>query len=89
MAAYDTARLIVQALQATGGNTGDKAALADAMRATRFDGPRGPFRIDPGHQQRDPESLHLRGPAARGTASRPVVQEVIPHVQDAPNGCSL
>ena len=47
VAAYDTARLIVAALQATGGNTDDKAALAAAMRATTFDGPRGPFRIDP------------------------------------------
>ena len=47
VAAYDTARLIVEALKATGGNTDDKAALVAAMRETSFDGPRGPFRIDP------------------------------------------
>jgi len=47
VAAYDSARLIVEALKATGGRTDDKAALVAAMGKVRFNGPRGPFRIDP------------------------------------------
>ena len=47
VAAYDTARLIVSALEATGGNTDDKAALVKAMHEAEFTGARGPFRIDP------------------------------------------
>ena len=88
VAAYDTARLIVAALEATGGNTGDKEALAAAMRATRFDGPRGPFRIDPATNNVI-QNLYIFEVQKQGDGVAAVVQEVIPHVQDAPNGCSL
>ncbi len=88
VAAYDTARLIVEALQATGGNTDDKAALAAAMRAIRFDGPRGPFRIDPATNNVI-QNLYIFEVQQQGDGVAAVVQEVIPHVQDAPNGCSL
>ena len=88
VAAYDTARLIVQALQATGGNTDDKAALAAAMRATTFDGPRGPFRIDPATNNVI-QNVYIFEVQQQGDGVTAVVQEVIPHVQDAPNGCSL
>ena len=88
VAAYDTARLIVEALRATGGNTEDKAALAAAMRATRFDGPRGPFRIDPATNNVI-QNLYIFEVRKQDDGVAAVVQEVIPHVQDAPNGCSL
>ena len=88
VAAYDTARMIVAALQATGGNTDDKAALAAAMRATTFDGPRGPFRIDPATNNVI-QNLYIFEVRKQGDGVAAVVQEVIPHVQDAPNGCSL
>ena len=88
VAAYDTARLVVDALQAVGGNTGDKAALAAALRATRFDGPRGPFRIDPATNNVI-QNLYIFEVQRQGDGVAPAVQEVIPHVQDAPNGCAL
>ena len=88
VAAYDTARLIVAALAATGGDTGDKEALAAAMRATRFDGPRGPFRIDPATNNVI-QNVYIFEVQKQGDGVAAVVQEVIPHVQDAPNGCSL
>ena len=88
VAAYDTARLVVAALEATGGDTGDKAALAAALRATRFDGPRGPFRIDPATNNVI-QNLYIFEVQRRGDRVAPVVREVIPHVQDAPNGCAL
>ena len=88
VAAYDTARLIVEALEATGGNTDDKTALAAAMKATRFDGPRGPFRIDPATNNVI-QNVYIFEVQKQGGGVAAVVQEVIPHVQDAPNGCSL
>ena len=88
VAAYDTARLIVEALRATGGNTDDKAALAAALRATSFDGPRGPFRIDPATNNVI-QNVYIFEVQKQGDGVAAVVQEVIPRVQDAPNGCSL
>ena len=44
---YDSARVIVEALQAVNGNTSDKAAFMDAIRNVSFDGPRGKLRFDP------------------------------------------
>ena len=88
VAAYDTARLVVEALRATGGNTDDRAALAAALRETRFDGPRGPFRIDPATNNVI-QNMYIFEVQKQGDGVAAVVQEVIPHVQDAPNGCSL
>ncbi len=87
VAAYDTARLVVEALRATAGNT-DKAALAAALRATRFDGPRGPFRIDPATNNVI-QNVYIFEVQKQGDGVAAVVQEVIPHVQDPANGCSL
>lgn len=88
VAAYDSARLIVQALRTTGGDTGDKASLAAAMRATRFDGPRGPFRIDP-LTNNVIQNVYIFEVRAQGDRVAAVVRDVIPDVQDPPNGCSL
>lgn len=44
---WDTARVIVEALKKTRGNTADKAALLSALRGVSFQSPRGPFRFDP------------------------------------------
>ncbi|WP_169786800.1 ABC transporter substrate-binding protein [Nitriliruptor alkaliphilus] len=44
---WDTARTIVEAIEALGGDTADGAAVIDAMLEVEFDSPRGPFRIDP------------------------------------------
>lgn len=44
---YVSAQVIVKALEATGGNTLDKAQLLEAIRNVQFDAPRGPFKFDP------------------------------------------
>ena len=45
--AYVGAKVIADAIQATGGNTSDKDKLAEAMAKVQFKAPRGPFRFDP------------------------------------------
>jgi branched-chain amino acid transport system substrate-binding protein len=44
---YDTAHVIAAALDATKGNTTDRAAFVKAIAGVTFDSPRGPFRFDP------------------------------------------
>ena len=88
VAAYDSARLVVEALRATGGMTEDRAALVEAMRQVRFDGPRGPFRIDPGTNNVI-QNIYIFEVQAQGDSVGAVVQDVIPDVQDPANGCTL
>ena len=88
VAAFDSARLIVEALQSTGGNTEDRAALVEALRTTRFDGPRGPFRIDP-KTNNVIQNVYIFEVQAQGDGVAAVVQDVVPNVQDPPNGCTL
>lgn len=44
---WNTARVIVEALKKTGGNTSDKAALLSAIKTVKFPAPRGQFQFDP------------------------------------------
>ena len=88
VAAYDSARLIVEALKATGGATDDRTAVVAAMREVRFDGPRGPFRIDP-MTHNVIQNIYIFEVQAQGDSVAAIVQDVIPDVQDPPNGCTL
>lgn len=47
MQGYDAARVIVEALNKSGGDVSNKDRLAEAMAGVRFDSPRGPFEFDP------------------------------------------
>lgn len=47
---YDTAQLLDAALRATGGRTGDREAVRNALRRAEFPSLRGPFRFDSNHQ---------------------------------------
>ena len=78
----------VEALKATGGATDDRAALVAAMREVQFDGPRGPFRIDP-MTHNVIQNIYIFEVQAQGDSVAAVVQDVIPNVQDPPNGCAL
>ena len=49
MQGYDTGRLIVAALEATGGDTSDKERLRRALETASIDSPRGPFRLSKAH----------------------------------------
>jgi branched-chain amino acid transport system substrate-binding protein len=44
---YDTARVIVEAVNKTQGNTTDKNRLIEAIASVKFNSPRGPFEFDP------------------------------------------
>ncbi|MEN8196698.1 MAG: ABC transporter substrate-binding protein, partial [Pseudomonadota bacterium] len=44
---YDAIQIAVGALKKLGGKTSDKKAIMAAMRRVRYNGPRGPMRIDP------------------------------------------
>jgi len=44
---YDAARVIVEALNKTGGDTSNKDRLIEALVGVRFASPRGPFEFDP------------------------------------------
>lgn len=44
---WDTARVIVDAIEALDGDLEDAQAVIDAMLEVEFDSPRGPFRLDP------------------------------------------
>jgi branched-chain amino acid transport system substrate-binding protein len=47
MQGYDTGRVIVEALNATGGDTANKTRLIEAVAAVKFVSPRGPISFDP------------------------------------------
>jgi branched-chain amino acid transport system substrate-binding protein len=47
MQGYDTARVIVEAVNAVGGDTANKPKLIEAMAGVRFTSPRGPISFDP------------------------------------------
>ena len=47
MQGFDAARVIVEAVNATGGNTDDRARLVEAVAAVKFASPRGAFAFDP------------------------------------------
>jgi branched-chain amino acid transport system substrate-binding protein len=57
---YDGMHLIYEALKKTKGNTdGDK--LIAAMKGAKWESPRGPISIDPGHARHRAEHLHPQG----------------------------
>ena len=89
VAMYDTAHLIVEALKATGGNTEDRAALVKAMHNVSFEGPRGPFRIDP-ETNNIVQNIYIseikRMPDGKMGAD---IKDVMKAVQDEPNGCDI
>jgi len=88
VAAYDSARLIVSALEATGGRTDDKAAVVKAMHAVEFTGPRGPFRIDP-MTNNVVQNIYVAQVEAQGDSVEAAIRHTFPAVQDPPNGCTL
>lgn len=47
---FDAARVIVEALNAVKGDTSDKQKFLDAIKAVKFDSPRGAFSFDPATQ---------------------------------------
>jgi branched-chain amino acid transport system substrate-binding protein len=84
---YDTARWLSEALAAAGDSARDPATVREALRATRFVGPRGAWAIDPATQQaQTPLYLRQTQVAATGTVNQvlgelPPVDERDPQLQ--------
>ncbi|MDP6951640.1 MAG: ABC transporter substrate-binding protein [Alphaproteobacteria bacterium] len=85
---YDTARLIVEALKARGGDTADRAALVAAMHAVTFTGPRGTLRIDPATNNII-QDIHIFETIPGPDGMELKVIESLPAMQDPANGCAL
>ena len=85
---YDTGLFIIAALQATGGRTDDKAALARALRAAAVVGPRGPVRIDPANNN-IVQNMYIVQAQAGANGPQLAVIDTIPAVADGPEGCHL
>lgn len=79
--AYETAQFIVAALGQVKGNTSDKAALLNAMKAVTFKGPRGEFKLDPDTQNVIP-TMYIRRVAKVGDRITNTVIHSIPNFKD-------
>lgn len=89
VAMYDTVRLIVEALKTTGGNTADRKALVSAMHNVSFEGPRGPFRIDP-ETNNIVQNIYISEIKRMANGAMGAeIKQVMKAVQDDPNGCNI
>jgi branched-chain amino acid transport system substrate-binding protein len=86
--AFDTGKLILAALQQTGGRTNDKQALVQAMHSAAIEGTRGPLRIDP-KTNNVIQTMYFFEVRKRGDKLDYVVLGSVPNVQDPLNGCKL
>lgn len=78
---YDAARAIVEALNKTGGDVGNKDRFAEAMAGVRFDSPRGPFEFDP-NTHNVVQTIYVRQVRRVGNSIANVVFENLGRVKD-------
>jgi len=78
---YDAARTIVEALNKTGGDVGNKDRFAEAMAGVRFDSPRGPFELDP-NTHNVVQTIYVRQVRRVGTGIANVVFDNLGRVKD-------
>jgi len=80
---YDAARVVVEALRQTSGETSSAARLAEAVAGVEFTSPRGPFRFDQATQAAVHDIYVREVKDERGTL-RNVVLDRFPSVPTAP-----
>ena len=81
MQGYDTARVIVEALNKTQGDTTDKPRLIEAITSVKFASPRGSFEFDP--ETHNPiQNIYAREVREVGGKLANVVVETFPRVKD-------
>ncbi len=78
---YDTARVIVEALNKVQGNTGDKQALIKAIEQVSFTSPRGPFSFDP-DTHNVVQNIYIREVKEEGGKLVNVLVATVPNVKD-------
>jgi branched-chain amino acid transport system substrate-binding protein len=79
--AYDTAHVIVDALNKTGGDTRDKEQLVAAIVGAQFPSPRGPFRFDTETHQ-VVQDIYIREVKDQGGTLTNVVLDSVKNVRD-------
>ncbi|MEM7227138.1 MAG: ABC transporter substrate-binding protein [Pseudomonadota bacterium] len=82
---YDAAHLIVEAIKASGG---DDEAFKAALAKIKFDGPRGPLKIDPATNNVVQNIYIFENDFQDGKVVQTVL-DTAEAVQDAPNGCAF
>ena len=85
---YDAIHMIALALRQLNGKTDDKRALIDAVRAVKYDGPRGPMRIDPKTNNIVQNIYMVEVREVNGQLTHAVL-DTYKDVQDPPKGCNL
>lgn len=85
VAGYDAAHLIVEAIKQA---DGDEGAFKTALSKVKFNGPRGPLRIDPATNNIVQNIYIFKNEFKDGKVVQTIL-DTIPDVQDAPNGCSM
>ena len=82
---YDAARVIVEAIKASGG---DKQAFKAKLRQVSFNGPRGPLKIDPATNNIIQNVYVIKNEFKDGKVVQSVL-DTIENVQDPVNGCKM
>ncbi len=81
MQGYDTAHVIVDALNRTQGDTTNKDRLIEAIVSVKFASPRGPFEFDP-ESHNVVQNVYAREVREVGGKLTNVVLETFPMVKD-------
>ena len=81
---YDAGQLIIQAVEATKGNTADKKALIKAMEGVEIDSPRGSFHFSKAHNPI--QNIYLRKVE---NGENVVVKTAAANLNDPARGCRL
>ena len=85
VAGYDAARLIIEAIAASGG---DKEKFKTELSKVSFNGPRGPLKIDPATNNVVQNMYIFRNDFKDGKVTQTVL-ETVEGVQDSVNGCKM
>jgi branched-chain amino acid transport system substrate-binding protein len=85
VAGYDAARMIIEAIAASGG---DKKKFKAALNEVSFSGPRGPLRIDPATHNVIQNIYIFRNEFSDGKVRQRLL-DTVEAVQDPPNGCQM
>ena len=78
---YDTARVIVEAINKTQGDTSNKDRLLEAIASVKFTSPRGPFEFDP-DTRNAVMNVYAREVREVGGKITNVVLETFPMIRD-------
>ena len=81
---YDAGQLVIQAVEATSGNTADKDALIKAMESAQIDSPRGKFHFSKAHNPI--QNIYLRKVE---NGENVVVKTAASSLDDPARGCKL